>query len=79
MKLLPGRGKSSVIKTVLPVDLTPIWSGMEGDGTSAATAMTLRRAITVDLEKSISNDEREWRGFCENAGGKLINGGAERV
>jgi len=43
------------------------------------TAMTLRRAITVDLEKSIFNDEREWRGFRESAGNKLINGGAERA
>ena len=41
--------------------------------------MTLRRATTVDLEKSISNDEGERRGFLESAGDVLRGGGVERV
>jgi len=41
--------------------------------------MTLRRATTVDLEKSISKDERERRGFLESAGDVLRDRGVERV
>ena len=63
MKPLLVEVDSPVVWTALPGDLGPIQSGMAGPW--AATLMTPRRATTVDLEKSIFNDERERRCFVK--------------